>query len=653
MNKLRLWLLLISLVCWSNLSGLPNDSLVRRIESSSGIQKIRAMTLLADEYMKEDAVPKAETTYREALAYIKSLKSSSKEISQEEINIMLTLAELLLLQKAEYNQSLQWLMTVLSLAKAHNDGTSQAHALTLLGFNYRFLRQYEKAIEFLDEGIRIAEKIKDTTYLAAAMNEKANVYYFLHDKEKSRELHLLALEYAKQSKNSYAANYITHDLAVMYLDQQEFEKAVKYFLMDYKYCVDIKDQRQIAIVAINIAEMYLKLKKADSALQFINIADSITLRQRLMYERSLLYGTISEYYTYLNDYKNAYRYLLRYQDLSDTIFNMEKERQIAEMTAKYESDKKEQQLVNEQMKFRTTVTITLVSTGFIILIIILLLLNNHKRKLINKELEKRNETISNQKANLEMAFDILRIREHELKEANVAKNTFFSIIAHDLKNPFGSLLGFIELLKDHDPSISKEDQADIIRNISESADTLYKLLENLLEWARTQTNRIEIKSETIELCGLIRKNLELINPIAEKKEIELVFTQCKLINVLADQGMTDFVIRNLLSNALKYVYHGGKITVSVESLLDKVKVSIQDNGTGITKENLEKLFRIDSLVKTPGTEQERGTGLGLVICKEFIERNLGKIWVESTEGQGSKFFFTLPKSPVRASKNTS
>ena len=545
----------------------------------------------------------------------------------------------------------------------------------MLGFNYRFLRQYEKAIEFLDEGIRIAEKIKDTTYLAAAMNEKANVYYFLHDKEKSRELHLLALEYAKQSKNSYAANYITHDLAVMYLDQQEFEKAVKYFLMDYKYCVDIKDQRQIAIVAINIAEMYLKLKKADSALQFINIADSITLRQRLMYERSLLYGTISEYYTYLNDYKNAYRYLLRYQDLSDTIFNMEKERQIAEMTAKYESDKKEQQLVNEQMKFRTTVTITLVSTGFIILIIILLLLNNHKRKLINKELEKRNETISNQKANLEMAFDILRIREHELKEANVAKNTFFSIIAHDLKNPFGSLLGFIELLKDHDlqsplpllivpqgfiellkdhdPSISKEDQADIIRNISESADTLYKLLENLLEWARTQTNRIEIKSETIELCGLIRKNLELINPIAEKKEIELVFTQCKLINVLADQGMTDFVIRNLLSNALKYVYHGGKITVSVESLLDKVKVSIQDNGTGITKENLEKLFRIDSLVKTPGTEQERGTGLGLVICKEFIERNLGKIWVESTEGQGSKFFFTLPKSPVRASKNTS
>jgi len=202
------------------------------------------------------------------------------------------------------------------------------------------------------------------------------------------------------------------------------------------------------------------------------------------------------------------------------------------------------------------------------------------------------------------------------------------------------------LLKDNFDELSREEQKKYAEMISESSGNLFKLLENLLQWARAQTNKIEYKPENFELSQLLQDNFSLYKNQALKKDIELIADFKSEIMVFADKGMTDVVIRNLLSNAIKFTKKSGRVEISVHENSEYVRIGIIDNGVGIKQQEAEKLFRIDSKVKTAGTDNEQGTGLGLIICKEFVERNEGEIWVESAVNMGSKFFFTLPKSAV-------
>jgi len=256
-----------------------------------------------------------------------------------------------------------------------------------------------------------------------------------------------------------------------------------------------------------------------------------------------------------------------------------------------------------------------------------------------KTILQQNEELMELNAGLEKKVEQ---RTHELRELNVTKDKFFSIIAHDLKNPFNTLMGFTELLLENLAEYDQVKLKEFISILHETSRQSYALLENLLEWSRSQTGHIQINPESIDLCSLIDENINLLFNHAARKKIKLVNHVSSPTKVRADINMIRTVIRNLISNAIKYTRENGSITATEVSQNEFIEVAIADTGVGIKPENQEKLFRIDINYSTRGTADEGGTGLGLILCREFITKNGGKIWVESEFGKGSIFKFTLP-----------
>lgn len=236
------------------------------------------------------------------------------------------------------------------------------------------------------------------------------------------------------------------------------------------------------------------------------------------------------------------------------------------------------------------------------------------------------------------------LRTQELAELNRTKDKFFSIIAHDLKNPFNTLLGFSELLLENMSMFSAAQIEEYISIIFETSQSSYSLLENLLDWSRAQTGRIQVLPQEIDMHRLASDNLRLLESLALKKSIVLNNNVYPGTKAWGDLNMVNTVVRNLLSNAVKYTSQEGKISVGCEFVEEGIKMEISDTGVGIKTENTGKLFRIDQNYSTKGTADETGTGLGLILCKEFIEKNHGSIGVTSEFGIGSNFYFTLPLS---------
>jgi PAS domain S-box-containing protein len=259
-----------------------------------------------------------------------------------------------------------------------------------------------------------------------------------------------------------------------------------------------------------------------------------------------------------------------------------------------------------------------------------------ERKRAEEELEKSYSLIS-------ATHESLLNSEARLLELNATKDKFFSIIAHDLKSPFNGILGFSNILtsqirkKDYD---GIEEYGEIIDQSSKRA---MDLLTNLIEWSRSQSGRMDFNPEYIELGSLLNEIMEISNVSARQKSIRLTQEIPPHLSVFLDKEMISSVIRNLISNAIKFTHPGGKIDIRAELLPEEVQISVKDNGIGIAKKHIHKLFKIDETYSIPGTHNERGTGLGLILCKEFVEMHQGKIWVETEQNKGSTFYFTIPK----------
>jgi PAS domain S-box-containing protein len=243
-------------------------------------------------------------------------------------------------------------------------------------------------------------------------------------------------------------------------------------------------------------------------------------------------------------------------------------------------------------------------------------------------------------------FELQILKQNdELKELNATKDKFFSIIGHDLMDPFNALMGFSELLEESLRNDQREESieyADIIRN---SAQNLYNLLQNLLIWSRTQSKNIQHRPMPADLGQLVADTLVVLVPRAKNKNISIEADLPDNIRVVADYNMISTVIRNLVMNAIKFTNSGGKIRLTGKLENDRLHITVSDTGTGIDKENMHRLFSLDKSFRTRGTGNETGTGLGLIICKEFVHLHKGEIWAESEPGKGSDFHFTIPLQP--------
>ena len=244
--------------------------------------------------------------------------------------------------------------------------------------------------------------------------------------------------------------------------------------------------------------------------------------------------------------------------------------------------------------------------------------------------------------NLFNANEQLNIQKKKLEAANATKDKFFTIIAHDLKNPFNSLLGYSDLLMKEPEILLNDRTREFALNINMATKKLVRLSENLLYWARSQTGRLEYHPEKIDLQGLVNANIDILLPNAKDKQIILKSRIEEPAFAYCDKNMISTVIRNLISNAIKYTHPDGEIRIQASKTDTSVELSVIDNGIGIRKEDAEKLFRVDVKYTNTGTSGESGTGLGLILCREFVEKNNGKIRVESEPDKGSCFTIALP-----------
>jgi PAS domain S-box-containing protein len=261
---------------------------------------------------------------------------------------------------------------------------------------------------------------------------------------------------------------------------------------------------------------------------------------------------------------------------------------------------------------------------------------------INRDITKRKQA----EAGLLEAHNELQAKNEQLRELNASKDKFFSIISHDLRSPFTALLGYIEVLGKQVEHVSRTALKEYIAKLSVSAERLYALLENLLTWSRLQRGAMEYAPEQFDFKEIVDDMVELFTSNAEQKQIGLFSAVQETLVVYADYAMVNTIMRNLISNALKFTPTGGNITIAARYEAHDVEVAVSDTGNGMSPETIAKLFRVDVHPTTTGTAGETGTGLGLILCQDLVQKNGGKIWVESEVGKGTTFRFTLPMLPV-------
>lgn len=268
-------------------------------------------------------------------------------------------------------------------------------------------------------------------------------------------------------------------------------------------------------------------------------------------------------------------------------------------------------------------------------------------KLAKDKIESQNIELKSSNEKIEMyANELLELNE-KLRETNVTKDKFFSIIAHDLRSPFSGIIGVSEEILNNAEYFDKEEILKLVKDINGSMQSVYKLIGNLLDWARVQTGKIEFLPNEYNFYEIAYNNIYILNNKALEKNIKLECDVDQHFIFDFDYNMINTVVRNLISNAIKFTNNKGLVRLSasydVIDNRDVVIIKVYDNGVGITQKNIDKLFRIDVYHSTLGTAKEKGTGIGLILCKEFIEKHLGCIEIDSQENRGTTFTVTLPK----------
>jgi len=284
--------------------------------------------------------------------------------------------------------------------------------------------------------------------------------------------------------------------------------------------------------------------------------------------------------------------------------------------------------------------LTFLYSSYLIFLIISFVHKNYTiERLRAEENEKKYRILFEQAASSEL---IIKQQNNELVKLNADKDRFMSILSHDLKSPFNTILGYTELLKDDFHKFDANTLKDRLGIVHDMSQKTFDLLEDLLLWTKSQSGKLNFQPKQIDFLKICHETIESLKLSANAKNISINHFSTSQINIFADQNMLKTILRNLVSNAIKYTNPNGKINIYTETNYDNVIITISDNGVGIDKSDIPKLWDIASKHSTYGTANEKGTGLGLLLCKEFVEKHGGKIWIESEIGKGSEFKFTLP-----------
>lgn len=546
------------------------------------------------------------------------------------------------------NKALEYAFKALNIVNENNIDELKANLYNLIGSLNRDLKNLELAEKYYTLAFKEWEKSKNISGLSTAYNNLGIILDEKGDLQKALEYYTKSLEFATQQRDSSGIATAYNNIGFLYARIKQFDKALMSYQKSYEISVKTNGVDAAHNTLNNIASTYLKQNNLEKASEALNKAlRNIPNVVDQAYKQET-YQLLSDLYSKKGDYRNAYHYKCIELAYADTLYTQQRLSSIAEMQARYETETKEKEiellkkdveLKELQFQKQRSVQQVLISLTLLLLAIFF------GTSLILTIIRKKNKQLAEKNAELFEINKKLKESEKNLSELNATKDKLFSIIAHDLKNPFNALIGFSDILERNFNHLTDNEKKEYISVISESAQNLYKLLDNLLQWTRAQTGSINYIPEKFKLEPLIKQEVLNLNANAEKKRINVSVNASTSISVYADKNSIATVIRNLLSNAIKFTDIGGTIEIIASESKDHPKtaeVVVKDSGVGIDQDALERIFLIDGSYSTKGTANETGTGLGLLLCHEFVTKNNGKIWVNSSKGSGSEFHFTIP-----------
>lgn len=600
--------------------------------------------------------------------------------------------------KKDINKTLEYANKAYLLADSLNYTEGMAQALKMKGIYYDITSEYSKAIEYYQHALTLFEKLDDKEGVSASYHNIGVVYKIMEDYKQALIYYKKSLEIEKElfNRNGMAISYYT--IANLYIKEHQVEEGLKFYNQALQLFRQLGNKSEIATCLNNIGIVYYnqnKIKEAEDLFQksieisieigdkFIEAPNYIELGKLYLsnYQTQKAYQLGNKAYTIatelgaiklmkesaqllaksckaLGKYKEAYTYQKIFKTMSDSLINEDRIRKVTALEYQYRFEKEKHALQLEQQKKdainmektkRQIILRNAFLIGFIMLLVIIgiilyaLILKRKANKILK---EKKSEIEVKNKKLLSLNNEIKELAE-SLDELNATKDKFFSIIAHDLKSPFSSIFGLSESLLEEHNSMDDGARQIFIERLYNSSKKIYKLLENLLTWAQIQRGAIQIKPEPFKICDLINGIKMLLSESINKKNLKIEMHCADKCKIWADKNMIETIIRNLLSNAIKFTPTGGQITISAEINrgfdTPRAIFSIKDTGIGIPSNIKENLFNPTKNESTPGTEKETGTGLGLLLCKEFVEKHGGNIWLESELGEGSIFHFTIPQ----------
>jgi two-component system, sensor histidine kinase and response regulator len=604
----------------------------------------------------------AEITYYKSLIYaqkndyINAINgySKSKELFNQlkdnlgvaKVNNSIGLIEI---KRGNYTKGLQYSLSAIKELEKSGLKSDLHFAYSNLGKAYFSIKDYDKSIEFYLKALQVQEQLKDTKGADVSNSQLAELYSIKKEFRKSIEFYEKVLSNNK-SNNDSIKSVIYPKLGGEYLQFNDYDNASRYLIEGLNLNRQKNNKPGLLTSLINLGNLNLQQNKLVVAEQQLLEAGEIALDINNKKELLRHYKLMKTLDSIRNRFDKAFIWQRKYYDLKSSFANNDNpsasdnmEDGELDLSLNFDQNSEEENVVvsnaeitkNKKDFDRLQLIFYALLAAFAIVstFLILIYLKRNTSLKYAQELEEKNIKI-------ELQNEAFLEQTKHLESVNNVKDKLFSIISHDLKDSLSSINSFIDLLKDG--SLTRAEFDNLIPELSENANNASLLLFNLLNWSKSQMQSLKPNPSLFDIQEVFEDKTKLIEQRAENKGIELIDRSLRDF-AYADRSMVEIVVQNLLANALKFCKRGDKITVSNYISNGHCIISVADTGIGIPKQNLEKLFKGNSFT-TVGTNNEKGTGLGLSICKELVELNNGKIWVESTANIGSTFYVQLPKS---------
>ncbi len=591
---------------------------------------------------------------------------------------------ILQINSGRFAQAASDLQKAVQISEQWNLQLYHAHFKYLLGNSYHAQGRFSLAVENYLSALRYFESAKVESGLLNTYTSLADVYSRQNNFSKAIEFNLKAIKLFEQRKDRFRLLSSYEQVGLWYARQGQVKKAEDAYKKALNLYKELGNKAGIAATYINMGDLSFELKSYTLAVEQYSFANNISngLKITPLQTRSLLglakshaklkdyelaateyrkvtnlaketgmkieleeaYEGLADLYRSLNDKQTSKAYQSLSNEIKDSLFNDSILRRTSDLQLHYEAEKKQAEIEifkkEDEIKAMQLRQTNQVKNFFIALSVLLVLLIflfvyfiSENRK-INKQL-KRGLT------ELEIKNQEISIQKEQLSQLNQVKDRFFSIISHDLRNNLTTMKLYFDLVSN--PSYEASSQQEFGKEVAASVQNTIDLLENLLVWASGQIKGVRVEPKKVNLYALAEENIGMLRTMAIQKNIALHNETDQDAFLYADANMVNLVLRNLLSNALKFTKEGGEVSILSEEFDNYHQISVIDNGVGIDVQKLESLFTAHMNVSTQGTANEKGTGLGLMLCKDFTEKNGGKIWVESEAGKGSSFMLTFPK----------